>query len=255
MMAKETTLATLDVLKKLQGVDRQLFNIARMKEYEPKRHKDAEAAVAAEEARLKELDERHVRFHKDMSRKELDIKGRQEKINKLKSQLLTAGTNREYQAFQKEIGLEEVEKAKIEEELLEMMIGIESFAAEEVKIKGAIGEHKKTLESLRAEVNAALAEMKARETGLVAHRGEVASKLDPDVLSKYEGLFRSRNGEAVVDATYEAGMSGEEAQYICKGCFMPLTHQMVNLLLLQETIVTCKSCGRILYIADPKAKG
>jgi uncharacterized protein len=254
-MAKETMQGTLEVLRKLQGVDRQLLNIARMKDYEPRRLKEAESAVAAEQARLKDLGERHVRFQKDMSRKELEIKSRQEKIDKLKSQLLAAGTNREYQSFQKEIGLETLEKGKIEEELLEMMIGIEAFAAEEAKIKGAMGEHQAKVEAIRAEVNAALAEMKGRETGLLAERKEIASKLDREVVSKYEGLFRSRNGEAVVDATYEAGTGGEEAQYICKGCFMPLTHQMVNLLLLQETIVTCKSCGRILFIDEAKARG
>ena len=42
------------------------------------------------------------------ARKELDIKARQEKINRLKSQMLSSTTNKEYQAFLKEVSLEEV---------------------------------------------------------------------------------------------------------------------------------------------------
>jgi len=253
-MAKVDAVAVLEVLKKLQAVDRQLLNLTRMKEYEPRRQREAEGTLASQEMRLKDLNDRHTKYQKDITRKELDVKSRQEKINKLKSQLLTAATNREYQGFTKEIALEETEKGKLEEELLEMMIGIESFTAEEAKIKTEMVEERKKVDGVRAEVKAALEDIKKKEVGLFAERAEVASKLDAETLRRYEGLFKSRGGEAVVLAQYESGIGGEEGQYQCKGCFMPLTHQMVNLLLIGQEIVTCKSCGRILYIEDTKAK-
>jgi uncharacterized protein len=254
-MAKADVVEVLEVLKKLQTVDRQLYNLARMREYEPRRQREAEGTLASEESRLKDLNDRHTKYQKDISRKELDVKGRQEKINKLKSQLLSAATNREYQSFTKEIALEEAEKGKLEEELLEMMIGIEGFTAEEVKIKADMIEEKKKVDAIRAEVKSALEDIKKKEATLLAERSEVASKLESETLRRYEGLFKSRGGEAVVLAAYEPGTGGEEGQYQCKGCFMPLTHQMVNLLILGQEIVTCKSCGRILFIEDAKPKG
>ena len=82
----------------------------------------------------------------------------------------------------------------------------------------------------------------------------MAAKLDPETLKRYEGLLRTRGGEAVVAAIFQAGMGGEEGQYLCQGCFMPLTHQMVNQLMLATDLVGCKSCGRILYLSARSEK-
>jgi predicted nucleic acid-binding Zn-ribbon protein len=246
----------IDILKKLQGIDRELAHYRRMKEYEPKRLADQQARVAAQEARLKELGDKHSQIQREMSRKELDVKARQEKINRLKSQMVAGGkpkmTNREYQAFLKEVGIEEVEKSRVEDEIIELMVGTEGLAAEEKTIKDAIAAAKDQIEKVSVEVKAALAEAVAKEEELAGRRREVAALLDADTLRKYEGLFRSRNSEAVVSATFEAGSGGEEGQYLCRGCFLPLTHQMLNLLMIGKDIITCKSCGRILYIEDHK---
>ena len=240
------------ILRKLQELDRQLAHYRRMKEFEPKRLAGEEAQVAAEEARLAGLGDKHGHVQRDISRKELDIKIRQEKVNRLKSQMLSASTNKEYQAFLKEVSLEEVEKHRVEDELLEMMISTESYAAEEAATKKAIAESRKGLETVRAEVKAALVEAATREGEIAKSRDSVAAELDPDSLRRYDGLFRTRGGEAVINATFEPGGGGEEGQYLCRGCFMPLTHQMINLLIIGKEIINCKSCGRILYIEDNK---
>lgn len=244
----------LGVLRELQEIDRQLAHYRRMQEYEPRRLAGQEAQVAAEEAKLKSLGDKHSGTQRDISRKELDIKARQEKTNRLKTQMLSATTNKEYQAFLKEVSLEEVEKSRAEDELLEMMIGTEAFAKEETAIKAGIETARKGVQAVAVEVKAAVAEAAAREAELAASRKGVATALDPDTLRRYESLFRSRNGEAVVEATFEAGSGGEEGQYLCRGCFMPLTHQMLNLLIIGKEVITCKSCSRILYIEDHKEK-
>lgn len=242
----------IEILKKLQSIDRRLAHCHRMKEYEPRRLAAQQARVAEAEAKLKGLDTKHGNSQKDISLKELDIKARQEKINRLKAQMLTVKTNKEYQAFLKEISLEEVEKSRVEDELLELMVGTEGFSSEEAALRQAIDAAKKQVETITVEVKAALAEADAEESMLASERAAVAAQLDADTLRRYESLFRSRNGEAVVEATFEPGSGGEEGQYLCRGCNMPLTHQMMNLMLLGKDIITCKSCSRILYIEDHK---
>lgn len=237
-------------LKELQKIDRQLAHFRKMKEYEPRHLKDEEDKLAAQQARLKNLSERHAGKQREIGRKELEVKARDEKVKKFKGQLLTSDSNRTYQALMTEISLEEMEKRKVEDEILEMMVGNETFSSDENAIKADIEAAKKQVEAVRVEAKAALAEVAIQEGKLLKERREVAAKVDPDVLKTYEGLFKSRAGEAVVEAAYEAGSGGEEGQYQCKGCFMPLTHQMVNLLLIGKDIITCKSCGRILYVED-----
>ena len=246
------TKETIEVLKRLQEIDRRIAHFRRMEEYEPKRLSRQEADVTAEQARLAALGDRHSQIQREIGRKELDVKARQEKINRLKSQMMGATTNKEYQAFLKEVSLEEVEKSRVEDELLELMISTENFAAEEASIKAAIQKTKEDVTKIAAEVKAALAAAAAERLRLADDRQKVADTLDADTLRRYEALFKSRAGEAVAAATYEKGSGGEEGKYLCRGCFMPLTHQMLNLLLIGREVITCKSCGRILYIEDHK---
>jgi predicted nucleic acid-binding Zn-ribbon protein len=36
----------------------------------------------------------------------------------------------------------------------------------------------------------------------------------------------------------------------CHGCYVGVTHQMINELMNANTLVFCKTCGRILYLAE-----
>ena len=254
MEAKANIRGTIEILKKLQEVDRQLAHVRRMEEYEPKRLAAEEARVSAEEGKLKSLGDRHGQTQRDISRKELDVKARLEKITRLKTQMLSASTNKEYQAFLREVSLEEAEKSRVEDEILDMMVSTEDAAAEEKNIKAEIARLRGALDTVRADVKAALAEASRREVELAKARADVAAALDPDTLRRYEAIFKSRGGEAVVEAKFESGSGGEEGQYLCRGCFMPLTHQMVNLMHIGQDIVTCKSCGRILFIGEKEDK-
>jgi hypothetical protein len=253
-MEKTQSSDRMETLRQLQDLDKRLLGLMRIREAEPRRLKETEDRVAAQEARLKDLDTRHSQYQRDISKRELEIRSHQEKINRLKEQLLKAGTNKEYQALINEISLEEAEKGRIEDKVLEMMIGVEQYTKEENEIKAALGTAKQAAGQLRTEVEAGLSEVKKREAELAAQRKDVAAKLDPETLKRYEGLLRSRTGEAVVAAIFQAGTGGEEGQYMCQGCFMPLTHQMVNQLMLGIDLVGCKSCGRILYLTARDGK-
>ncbi len=240
----------IEVLKRLQKVDREIAHLRKMKELEPKRLSDIRSEAKETEKRLGWLDEHHAQMQRKTSKIELDIKARADKISRLKSQMLKASTNREYQSFIKEVSLAEVEKSRAEEDLLEAMIEVESFAKREKEIKDKIEEVRKKAEEIGKEVDVALGEIASRENEFHKTREEIAALLDAESLRHYERLFASRNGEAVVPAAYQSGTSHNEGCYICTGCYMPLTHQMVNLLLMGKEIVTCKSCGRILYVDD-----
>jgi predicted nucleic acid-binding Zn-ribbon protein len=219
-----------------------------MKEIEPARLATAEAAAGEAEKLMAELDADHSELERKVSLVELKIKSCQEKIDKHKGQMLSAATNKEYQSLLKEISLEEVEKGRIEEQQLEIMIKIESYAEREKQVRAKIEEAKSLVEETRKNVHAALDEISRDEAKALKERAAVTGNLEAEVLKLYEGLFASRNGEAVVEAAYRAGRATAEGRYLCTGCNMPLTHQMVNLLLLGREIVTCKSCGRILHL-------
>lgn len=244
----------INTLKCLQAVDRKLAHLARMKDLEPKRLAKAKAIVAEARDLIAQLDSDHLELQRKTSRTELDIKAREEKIEKHKAQMLSASTNKAYQALIREISLEEVERAKVEEQLLEEMIRIENFSELEKEAKAAIEKAGGELQEVAAEVAASLREVAAEESGHQEERDSTASGLPQAILRQYERLFESRGGNAVMSVSYISGTGRSEGRYICAGCNMSLTHQMVNLLLIGSEVVHCKSCGRILFM-DEDAKG
>jgi len=244
----------IETLRRLQGVDRKIAHIERMKAWEPKRLAEAEEKAAAAENLLAQLDEQRSEIQRKVARIELDIKEREEKIARHKSQMLSASSNRQYQALLHEISMEEVEKARVEEALLEEMIKLDGFSQREKDAEAAIEESNKDLDRVKKEVAASLKEIARDEEVLRRERDAIASQLPDDTVRQYTRLFKSRSGSAVVPANYVPASGRTEGRYTCGGCNISLTHQMVNLLLIGNEVVHCKSCGRILFM-DEQSKG
>jgi len=68
-------------------------------------------------------------------------------------------------------------------------------------------------------------------------RSELASRIKPQLLNRYERLARSY-GRAVVPVTSN----------LCLGCFVTLPTSYPSLQ-TKESFLTCENCGRILYFA------
>ncbi len=240
----------IETLKHLQKVDQRLAHCGRMKKFEPARLAEAEGKAVNAERLHDQLDAEHREIQLKIASIELDIKSRDEKINRHKSQMLTVSNNREYQSLMKELSLEQVEKQRVEEELLELMIKIDGFSDREGEVQREIDAAKAAADTVRGEVAEALGELEVEEKAALQERETVSAGIDAEELRDYGRLFVSRNGVAVVRVNYIAGPPTSEGRYVCGGCNMPLTHQMVNLLLIGRKMVTCQSCGRILYMDD-----
>ena len=90
------------------------------------------------------LDQSKLREQRSQSAQfDLDLKTRDEKIEKLRAQQQTANTNREYQAFLVEINTEKLDKAKVEEQLLQLMEIVEKLAAETAELQKKFGGEKR----------------------------------------------------------------------------------------------------------------
>ena len=84
--------------------------------------------------------------------------------------------------------------------------------------------------------------MKTELDGVRIRRSELAARVDPKSLSKYERLLKNKDGLAIVPISNEA----------CQGCFRILPPQVINEIRMKEGLVVCDSCARILYIAPPE---
>ena len=71
-------------------------------------------------------------------------------------------------------------------------------------------------------------------------RAELASKIDEDVLDRFERLFASKGDAAVVALEHD----------VCTGCHMKITTQTAVRVKGGKEIVSCEQCGRILYYTE-----
>ena len=76
--------------------------------------------------------------------------------------------------------------------------------------------------------------------GLKKQREGLAAKVDKAILKKYEKIVKSKDGLAVVAIVNE----------VCQGCFRTLPPQVTNEVKMNDELVFCDSCARILYIEE-----
>jgi uncharacterized protein len=169
--------------------------------------------------------------------KELELETKEVQIRKHSSELNSIKSNDTYRALLSEIDNCKREKNSLENQILDVMEGIEK---ESVLIK----ENEKYLKSKEAEsaakISALQSDLKKIEGDIVifeAQRGEYVKQLPNELLNRYDYIRESRQGFAVVP------VDGEN----CGGCHIVLRPQIINDVCKNTDIVTCDSCSRILF--------
>jgi predicted nucleic acid-binding Zn-ribbon protein len=178
---------------------------------------------------------REVEVHR--KKLELDAQSRRDSIAKFKTQQYQTRKNEEFQAIGHEIERFEKEIQSIEDQEIELMEQTEVIQSQ---VANADREFKAA--KIQAEQQQADLEKKKRvleeqlQTTLV-EREELVGGADPDLLYRYERLFASKGGNAVVPIEHE----------FCMGCHMKNTTTLVHRVKLGREITNCEQCGRILY--------
>ncbi|PYL22922.1 MAG: hypothetical protein DMF37_11070 [Verrucomicrobia bacterium] len=205
----------------------------------PLQRKSLEAQLAASVAAVEVLKQKARHVEMDRKKLELDVGTRTETISRLKTQQYQTRKNDEFQAIGHEIERYENEIRKIEDEELELMVQADKIkvdlAAEEqtaAAVKESIARQTKDLETKSTTLQSRLEE-------LAKERTEIAGKIDEDLLSRFERLFKSKGDAVLVALEHE----------VCTGCHMKVTAQTAHRVKAGREIVSCENCGRILYDA------
>ena len=178
---------------------------------------------------------------KERRQLDLDVQSHQQKISKLRDQMLLAKTNDQYRAFQHEIEFCEQSIAKCEDRTLELMLSSEALdnnvKAAELALKAETTEVDRQKAEARQCTAADLEQLKK----LTAERMEIAATVAKPLLAQYDKLMRKRAGVAVTDAT-----KGR-----CSACQLELRPQLYQELRKGEKVMYCENCQRILHYNPP----
>lgn len=170
-------------------------------------------------------------------RLEIELDQEQQKHQKFKNDLMKATNEREYTTAVREIDVARKAISALETKVLKLMERIE-------KLDAQVAERTPEMESRRVEVDRQLKEwLAAADTNqqrletLRAERGAKMQSLSPVARATYERLSRMRSGFALAEAR----------DYSCMACRMKIRPQVFADIRKGDSIITCESCGRILY--------
>lgn len=235
----------------LQDVENQILDIRRQLQRRERavalQQKKVQAAQAALEGERKETQRAQIEFDTF----DLDIKGRSANIEKLREHLNTVRTNKDYHAVLAQLNNERADLSKLEARAMEMMVAIDSRKSAHPKLEAAEKQEQARLEELKAELEQARAAVAGRLAKLETERKLAAKDLEPAVLTLFERLSERYDGETLAEVQQPNPRSDI---FICGGCHLTLVADVPNALKVKDDIVTCKSCGRILYLKSHAAQ-
>ncbi len=227
----------LEQLLVLQDRQQKIKQIQTEVDTLPLQRKNLEAQLAGSIAGVEALKQKVRQVEMDRKKLELDVGTRTETISRLKTQQYQTRKNDEFQAIGHEIERYENEIRKIEDEELELMV-------EADKVKADLGVEEKKSATVKESVARQTADLEAKSKTLQSRleevtkeRTEIAGKIDEDLLSRFERLFKSKGDAVVVALEHE----------VCTGCHMKVTTQTAHRAKAGKEIVNCENCGRILY--------
>jgi len=229
----------LERLIELEKVDREIARLSDEVAALPKRVAAIEEKLAEHKAAVEKA-KAGIKGNESSRRQlEADIRGFQEKIVKYRSQSSSVKTNDEYRALMHEVEFAEKQISGCEDKILELMISLEN---EEKALKQAEAELKAEaadVEKEKAETRVRTAEDEKLLAGLKEKRTTLRSGVNESALAHYDRVLRQRKS-AISEARDQK----------CMACFVMLRPQTWQEIRTNEHIVTCSSCGRILYF-DP----
>jgi predicted nucleic acid-binding Zn-ribbon protein len=235
-------LPDLKLVIRLQDIDHRLADVAREIASLPAHIAEIEKKLISHERKL-EADRADLTANqKERKKCESDIQVQDQKISKLKDQMVSAKTNDQYRAFQNEIEFCQKEIRKFEDRILELMSESEPL---EKNVKAAEAALKAEKTQVEAEKNVArerTAADKKAQSELHAERNSIASSITPAVYQNYERVRKGRRGIAVAEV-----VDGR-----CTMCNIALRLQYFQDLKRGESILSCESCQRILYYSPPQ---
>ncbi|MCM8779694.1 MAG: C4-type zinc ribbon domain-containing protein [Candidatus Omnitrophica bacterium] len=227
-------------LKELQVVDKEIYGLLEEKGRLPEEIAAKDTAFEEKKKPLLAIEEELKDLLKQKKDKELELGSKEESIKKLQSQLYSLKTNKEYTAMLSEIEAAKADKSVLEDKILLILEGFDRIRQEEAKEKEKFAQEESAYKEEKKKIEDRIKEIEQRLAVLEAQRANLSQGIDKKILSQYERILKNRQGLALVAVRNNS----------CQGCFMNVTHQVVNEIKMYDKIVTCGACQRILYLED-----
>jgi uncharacterized protein len=226
----EKLLILQDRDRKIHRVQQELAQIAPERENLRSRASTTQTQLDAAKSRV-----RHI--ESERKQRDLEVEAKKTQIEKYANQQLQTRKNEEYKALAHEIEMAKEAIFKIEDQEIVLMEQAEVAQQEVIRATLEANEAKKLADGQIAELGQREENFKKELAALQQGRTELAAAVDELARNRYDRILKSKGDNAVVGIDHG----------VCGGCHMKLQQQLIVSCQAQKEIVTCSSCGRILY--------
>jgi uncharacterized protein len=232
----------IEQVTRLQSLDQRIAELEREVATLPKHIAQIEKALDSHLRRLEADRAALVANQKERKQLEDDVKVENQKISKLRDQMLGAKTNEQYRAFQHEISFCETSIRTAEDRTLDLMAESEPLDANVKKAESALKEEKQQVDSEKTLARDRTAIDQKQLDELRAERQQLVATLKKPAYSAYERIRKKWHGGSAV---------AEVTDGRCSACQILLRPQFFQDLRHSDQLMFCESCGRILYYNPP----
>lgn len=233
-----------EALRELHRIHRQLTDLRDRHDRGPKQVAAVEANVRKAEQEWEQLKEATKKTRILADQKQLQLKGREDKIRDLRGKLNQAASNREFQTLKEQIAADEQANGVLSDEILEALEKIDQLQAAVKGAEEALHRAREEATKVRQRVTDERVVIEQELARVQANLAVAETKLPADIKRDYERIARAR-GEGAL-----AQVDGQ----VCGNCFQTLTTQTMSELYLSRPVF-CKGCGCLLYLPEDRALG
>lgn len=238
----------LSALVQLQSIELDLTNLRRRKRAKNNAVNAQQTKIDKHNEELKFVRENSMDHRKRSDELELELRSSEEHVEKLKIDLNTAKTNKEYATLLTQINSLRADNAKLEDEGLKVIAEIDAVKQQATELETLIADEEKKLTAVQESSEGEIAKLDSMISDLQVRRNEAAGKIPPKSLAVFERIASQYDGEAMA----QVEVSGRKSPYTysCGGCYMSLNAEHANALKSHDAIRQCDNCQRILYMNE-----
>lgn len=236
--------AKLEALLELQQIEQQIVDIRRQLARKHRLVKRQSKSVRELQESLESEKHDLKRAQMQVDEVDLELKGRNANVTRLREQLNLVKTNKEYAAVLAELNNEKADVKRLEDRAYELMAGMEARKEGLAARKASEQSELQRLEDLKQQAGQTDASFAPTLKELEAKREKAIELLDAETQKLFSRLSERYEGEVLAEVDRAHPRRDE---FTCGGCYMSVSAEAVNTLLVKDEVVTCPNCGRILY--------
>lgn len=232
--------ATAESIRELHALHQRAKALRDRMDSGPKTLANRRAVLATRQAALEEARKTLKEGRAQVKTRETQLQSLQGKQEDLAAKRNQARKQDEYNALTTQMHHDQKTIERLEFEVLEGMELNDTRAAELATLEAEAKKLADDVEALALDLDAKRAEQQAQFEALQTAIVEAEAVIPADQREQYRRNVKQRGADAMAAAEDGA----------CTGCFVSMPPQMTNELINGGQLVFCKSCGRILYLAE-----